>query len=334
MPFKAQEAQAPVPGPDKSPLVGDLLPVQGHVVMENPAPQLIDSKKEPAPPQGGEKQEKDQKDKNKSEVNLNEVVFVDKPQVKDNQDLLEQEAAPMAPGEVGSELPGQGMELAEAYLEPEIENMKTAEILDDNKPDLVEEIETTQELVERHTDTKGTYEQPIMKLEPVADEEIHSEVLLDTEKTLKEAFQNRGSEDVPENNDVMFGEPIMFLEPEIVEDPFVNQQIPSEMAAMEDEGPMLDALRQPMQPLEGYFPISEDFIGLEPETDQHVEKMGVQAAVEEKELSMPLFREPLLHRFDGGKPIRLDDNAEVLMRQTANAERDVLSNKNNICTCK
>lgn len=117
-------------------------------------------------------------------------------------------------------------------------------------------------------------------------------------------------------------------------DPFVNQQIPSEMAAMEDEGPMLDALRQPMQPLEGYFPISEDFIGLEPETDQHVEKMGVQAAVEEKELSMPLFREPLLHRFDGGKPIRLDDNAEVLMRQTANAERDVLSNKNNICTCK
>lgn len=242
LPFKPKDILVPVNVADQRPLVvGDLLPVQGqgHVVVENPAPQ-------PRP------------DSSQNEaVNEPPIMVVDNNEKVENS-VLKAEQNPAPGDKVNVGLNGDEMGEVEAYLEPNDEMVHTEEFQDNTQLGHVEEGEAIQDLERKYE----MFEQPIMKLEPLSNEEMQTDELLGT------LHMNSG----------VYEEPIMFLEPEIVGSPLLNEEILPN-AEMEDEGPMLDALGQPMQHLEEYYPNNEVVVRLDPETVMEEESERVRKSL-------------------------------------------------------
>lgn len=217
LPLEPEDKLVPVNEADQRPLVvGDLLPVQGHVVVENPAPQpRLDSNQEHKKSAPFPEEKISNVQDQKSQVN---AVFEEAPIVvdlkvdnneKEENSVAGAEQNPNPGDKVSFGLNGEEMELVEAYLESNDEMVHNAEL------DHMEEGEAIQDLESKYE----MFEQPIMKLEPLASEEMQTDELLHI-------------------NDGVYEEPIMFLEPEMVS----NEEISPNAVDMENEGPMFDPL--------------------------------------------------------------------------------------------
>ncbi|KAM7407208.1 hypothetical protein PAMA_003102 [Pampus argenteus] len=182
------------------------------------------------------------------------------------------------------------------------------------------------EVEERHIDMEGKSEmmgESIVEWGPLdEDNEFNKELsnaeLTEEEKSLRAAFQNRDpdTEPLPEeegsmgrSNDVLDGEPIMEIESETKEEPFLYQQVMTGSHVM-DEGPVLDMMGQPVRPLGDYFPNEEAMMGMElaKQRDSNylmMERAGSEFVKEEEYpvVGMPLFEEPAMEDsppLDGG----------------------------------
>ncbi|XP_068561082.1 myb-like protein X [Cebidichthys violaceus] len=228
---------------EQSPLLGDWVPVQGHVVVEDPAPQVRprfeEQKKELAPvpvdmkqsmvepeikvePQVREKQEGEVKTEIKkepdvkTEPDVKEDLEADvEPEVNLNPEVMAEVTADVEP---------------EVKMKPELNDDPELKVKSEVKvePDVQEqfqvqmnpeaEIETGREIEERHIDMEGKYEmvgEPIMELEPLNDDNTE---LSEVEKSLRAAFQNQPlpqeEEGLMRERDYALGEEqIMELEP-------------------------------------------------------------------------------------------------------------------------
>ncbi|XP_072300146.1 uncharacterized protein [Eucyclogobius newberryi] len=209
LPVEQKEAQAPLPAADQRPLVGDLLPVMGHVVVENPAPQPKLSKElQLSDPQLDKKEQME-----RPEVQMTE--FVEDPQVKTDSIGDNNEIATEKKDEL----------VEEVNLESEFTELEDNRGLWWNLEPMAETIETVeQDKDSEPNEAKYDFEQPIMELEPLINEEdLQRDELLHTDNGVYE-------------------EPAMFLEPDGNGDQFMNEQNAPLAVAMEEEGPMFDAL--------------------------------------------------------------------------------------------
>lgn len=282
--LEQKEAQVPPPKPLQHPLVGDLLPVQGHVVEENPAPQPEPGKELHLSALSPDKEEQTSLQV-QQDTSINEVD--EEPQVmpnvnEDNNEIKKVEtAAPWEEVSLDSAFTEQHIEGLQADQEPKAEISN--DIVEEEENEQIQELENysgiegkydfeqpvmeleplTDEETQRdavegegQSDMEGKYnfEQPIMKLEPLTDEEMQRDELLEVSDT-------KGVHE----------EPIMYAEPETAEGQFMNEMnLPDAGMAVEEEGPMLDAQGQPLQLTDEYFPHDEGFMKLEPlESEDH-----------------------------------------------------------------
>ncbi|XP_034742189.1 titin isoform X2 [Etheostoma cragini] len=235
-PFAPGVAQNPVlTKEDQSPLLGDFVPAQGHVVVEDPAPQFrLGSEKQleklapvsldmeqsmveseiKVKPQVGEKKEKTEA-KKETDVKV-EQELKPEPEVKVD---LEADVAPeenLNP-QVMAELKID--EKPKVEMEPELKDDPDFKVESEVKvePDVQEfqvqmnleaETKTGWEIEERHIDMEGKYEmvgKPIMELEPLDDDdddnmsvdELSNTELSKVEKSFRAAFQNQDLVDQP-----------------------------------------------------------------------------------------------------------------------------------------
>ncbi|KAJ0070399.1 hypothetical protein NL108_007767 [Boleophthalmus pectinirostris] len=218
LPFEKKEAQEPLPKANQRPLVGDHVPVQGHVVVENPAPQLPPSKVLQVSDSHPEKKGQDQNEYAEVQIESVEKPLIKTDLIGDNSETEpEKNDTPVEEVSLESGFSGSSdKESVRDSLEGEI--VETVVEQDEDKPN--------QELNE---EAKYDFEQPIMELEPMSDEEMQEDELLQ-----------------PYNMDNgVYEEPSMFLEPEDTGDQFMEEQNVPQAVAMEDEGPMLNALGEP-----------------------------------------------------------------------------------------
>ncbi|XP_040058391.2 uncharacterized protein LOC120834460 [Gasterosteus aculeatus] len=196
--------------PELSPMLGDLLPVQGHVVVEEPAPQVRpgseEKKEELSPKHSGEVLEIREKPQVGEEPGGEVSAEIKKePDVEAGPDVKEDLEAEVEP-EV--HLNPEVMVKVNADAEPEVEMALI---------DLEGKLETGQDLEERHIDMEGKYGmgEPIMELEPLEEDSMQ---FSQVENHLMAAFQNHNSVSLPLANrsDIDYEEPIMELEPEEV----------------------------------------------------------------------------------------------------------------------
>ncbi|XP_032385082.1 titin [Etheostoma spectabile] len=230
-PFAPGVAQNPVlTKEDQSPLLGDFVPVQGHVVVEDPAPQFRQGSEEqleklaPVPldmeqsmveleikvkPQVGEKKVKTEA-KKEPEIKV-EQELKPEPEVKVD---LEADVAPeenLNP-QVIAELKVD--EKPKVEMEPELKDDPDFKVESEVKvePEVQEEFQVQmnleaetkigREIEERHIDMEGKYKvvgEPIMELEPLDDDnddymsvdELSDTELSEVKKSFRAAFQNQ-----------------------------------------------------------------------------------------------------------------------------------------------
>ncbi|CAL1582067.1 unnamed protein product [Knipowitschia caucasica] len=422
LPLEKKETLA-APEADQRPLVGDLLPAQGHVVVEQPAPQpeLSKPQQQPAPPPDAKqqiievvevKQESNQDNEIQPEQsNQDETGLLGhfEPKADIIETLVEEEDQKQHE-ETPEEETG---EYEESVMKPEPisnEEMQNAESAENNfKDDEVYEEppvkEGDSEGLEQHQDEAGLvgyfepnadmvetlvedkeqkmneetpeeetdkYEESVMKLEPVINEEMqnaesagtnfmdngvysdapeqHQAEMGDLEThansvvTLVENENQKPKEETPEEETDEYEESVMKLEPisneemqnaesvgtnnDVYEEPEMHLEPESEgyqglkveeeeegaqAGAMEEEGPMLDALGQPLS-LDGEFMshgtnFMDNGVYEEPEMHLEPESEGYQA-VNEGYMPQALAMEeegPMLDAL--GQPLSMDEGS-------------------------
>ncbi|KAJ0005521.1 hypothetical protein NQD34_015415 [Periophthalmus magnuspinnatus] len=219
LPFEKKEAQAPLPEADQRPLVGDLLPVQGHVMVENPAPQPGLSKdlqvSDSHPDIKGQMPLSDQEEHVRSESTEGSLTKTDlsgdKKEIEREKNYAPIERANLKSGlNEFTENGGVGGD-----LEEKAEIIETVVKQNQNKPN--------QELHrESPKETKYNLEQPMMELEPLTDEEMQQDGLLHPSYMDNAVYEDTS----------------MFLESEGSGHQFMKRQNVPQAVAME-QGPML-----------------------------------------------------------------------------------------------
>lgn len=300
-PFVPDVAQNPVLiKEEQSPLLGDLVPLQGHVEVEDPAPQ-------------GRLGTKEQQEKMVPETDqtlllaqakkdsMMEVEAEVKPEVKmepmEKDSMVELEIKVKPEDKVDPELKAEqevNMERdvkvdpeakvdAEVHLNPEVMAELEVKVKSEVKvePDIqwepevkpifsneqevqeefqVQETESGVEVEERHIDMEGKSE---MMGEPVMEP-------LDDDNMFEEDLSNTELSEVEKSMRAAFQsrDPDAELLPEeeeimdTREEAFLDQQVMPDSAVM-DEGPALDIMGQEISPLEDYFPNKEAMMGPE-----------------------------------------------------------------------
>lgn len=236
--FPSQGEQDPVSGEkNQPPVAADWVPVQGHVVVEHPAPQVLPSpkeqKEEEAGPETKETPDGVQELKPEQEVKVEEEL---KPKQEPAPEApVAEEAAKLEPeaeselveepdfqveSEVKVEVEGQPVyELEEEEIDPHFSVQPDPKVLADvqmelepeEAPVLNEAPETfqAQGVEERHIDMEGK-PQPVMELEPLDEEDTPAEEVSDTEMSeeemaFREAFQEQktdaAAEPLPEEEE-------------------------------------------------------------------------------------------------------------------------------------
>ncbi|KAK9537806.1 hypothetical protein VZT92_005385 [Zoarces viviparus] len=363
MPFAPGVEQTPVltEREQSLPLLGDWVPVQGHVVVEDPAPQvrprLEEQKKELAPvpvdmkqsivepeikvkPQVREEQQGEVKTEIKKEPDVKA-----EPDVKEDLEAdVEQEVNlnPEVTAEVTADVEPEVEMKPELNDDPELKVKSEIKVEPDVQEQFEAQINLKAEIEERHIDMEGKYDmgEPIMELEPLEDDNTE---LSEVEKSLRAAFQNQDPVNQPlpeeegglmsERDNVSDEEPIMELEPED-EESFYHQQVMPEAAIME-EGPALDIMGQQMSSLREYFPNEEARMGMDYGTHQDyltdyvmMEEPGSEFIGEEKQSSMGLPE--MEDGPDGGVQIGVAPKREkrALMRQGVKNHEETRSSPN------
>lgn len=225
---------------DRRPLLGDRVPVQVHVEVEDPAPQPKLSSKE-------------QQDK-LTAVDMKQSQSTAELEVKGEQEVkTEQEVKEDPEGEVKTEVKEeeQPKEEQEVKAEPEPEAEKLAELKADPDseveleaevdPDIEMEVslDVGLEVEERNIDMEGRYDvvdEQVMEPEPLhVDDMTENPELAEEEQSMRMAFQNPEAELLPEGE---------------------------EGAAFFEEGPALDIMGQQMSLSENYFPNEDAKMGM------------------------------------------------------------------------
>ncbi|KAK2839963.1 hypothetical protein Q5P01_013703 [Channa striata] len=329
-PFPPPEGQSPVLAKEEQrPVVGDWVPLQGHVEVEHPGPQAKPREQQEQMAPGSLDMEK-LKGVVELEVKVKPGVKVEKelkaepevkPDVKVEQELkaepevkpdvkVEQElkAEPEVKPDVKVEQELKAEPVIEVETEPAEKPVFNGEQeVQEEFPVLMNpgsERDVGQEVQERHIDMERTYEMAgdtVMEPEPqnadILEEEVSDTRLSDMEKTLKAAFQNEGPGDeslMMEEGNTADEEPVINLEP------LLNDELIPETAPM-DEWPALDSMGDPILPFDEYYPNGNARMEREQQDVLAIE--GMEPGSEGSRMAdMSLFREKVLEdepMFDG-----------------------------------
>ncbi|CAG5865750.1 unnamed protein product [Menidia menidia] len=286
---------------NRGPLLGDVVPVMGHVVVENPAPQVMVSPKE----QGDRKAPVDKKQSQtvvrqevKAEVDVRAEQEVKRPDAKVQEQLKEElEAKPEAEAEVVAENKIKQETLADPELQPEQDFKVESEVKVEPDVQMMEEEDPETEadsdllVEERHIDMERKYEaigEAEMELEPLEedmyrDEDSHTESesapFQGQEAVLELLPEEQEEEDVEEDREIQrmrsqisAEDSILTLEPEMGEDPLPNELNDESL----EEGQDWDTAGQ--QSLsENSFPDEEGVIEMSPEYRNEYSMMEEEA---------------------------------------------------------
>ncbi|XP_075959294.1 uncharacterized protein LOC142962597 [Anarhichas minor] len=346
MPFAPGVEQTPVlTEREQSPLLGDWVPVQGHVVVEDPAPQvrprLEELKKELSPvpvdmkqsivepeikvkPQVREEQEGEVKTEIKKEPDVKA-----EPDVKEDLEVDVEQEVNLNP-EVTAEVTTPDVE-PEVEMKPELNDDPELKVKSEVKvePDVQEqfqvqtnlkaEIETGREIEERHIDMEGKYEmvgEPIMELEPLEDNNAE---LSEVEKSLRAAFQNHNpvNQPLPEEEEGLMSErdngldeePIMELEPLEDDNTELSEVEKSLRAAFQNQNPVNQPLPEEEEGL-----MSERDNGLDEEPIMELEPL------EDDNTELSEVEKSLRAAFQNQNPVNqpLPEEEEGLMSEMDN----------------
>ncbi|TKS66963.1 Galactose-specific lectin nattectin [Collichthys lucidus] len=298
--FVQDEAQnhPDLPQEEQSPLLGDLLPAQGHVVMEDPAPQgrlgsedqqekVAQVKKEPeVEPEPEVKVEPELEVKVEPEDEPEPEVKVEPEDEPEPEVKVEPEVEPEPQLEDVPNFMAVSEE-AEPEMNPEDEVVREVEEKFKVQMSLEPETETGQQLVERHVDMETTSHEvmvePIMELEPLDDEDNmlgNNVELSEKQRNFEEPIMELEAEtetgqqfverhiDMERTSHEVMVEPIMELEPLDDDDNMLGNDVPEKQRNFEE-------------------PIME----LEPETRQ--EEVIPEAAVMEEGPALDINGEPM-----------------------------------------
>ncbi|KAM6955214.1 uncharacterized protein PEZ65_001131 [Lycodopsis pacificus] len=310
MPFAPGVEQTPVlTEREQSPLLGDWVPVQGHVVVEDPAPQvrprLEEQKKELAPvpvdmkqsivepeikvkPQVREEQEGEVKTEIKKEPDVKA-----EPDVKEDLEAdVEQEVNlnPEVTAEVTADVEPEVEMKPELNDDPELKVKSEVKVEPDVQEQFQVQANLKAEIEERHIDMEGKYEmgEPIMELEPLEDDNTE---LSDVEKSLRAAFQNHGPVNQPlpeeeglmsERDNVLDEEPIMELEPLADDNTELSDVEKSLRAAFQNHSPVNQPLPEEEEGLmseRDNVLDEEPIMELEPLEDDNTELSDVEKSL-------------------------------------------------------
>ncbi|XP_010745550.3 uncharacterized protein si:ch211-160b11.4 [Larimichthys crocea] len=300
--FVQDEAQnhPDLPQEEQSPLLGDLLPAQGHVVVEDPAPQgrlgsedqqekVAQVKEEPeVKPESEVKKdpevEPDLEVKVEPEVKLEPEVKKDpevepdlevkvEPEVEPEPEVKEEpEVEPDLEVKVEPEVEPE----SEIKVEPEVEPEPQLEdvsnfmaVSEEAEPEMNPEDEAVREVEEKfkvqmslepETETGQQLVKRHVDMETIS-HEVMVEPIMELEP-LDDDDNMLGNDLELSEKQRNFEEPIMELEPETRQEEVIPE------AAVMEEGPALDINGQPMPPLEEYFPNEEARMELSSIMDQ------------------------------------------------------------------
>ncbi|XP_017265639.1 FK506-binding protein 5 [Kryptolebias marmoratus] len=308
---------------NQSPLLGDLVPVQGHVVVENPAPQIgLGRKGTPV-----EMKLKESVDEEKPEVKAEPGAKLE-PEVKveKTEPEVEEELQAQPEFKVASEVKEEESNMVEEEvkaeaeeLEPDFKVESEVKVEPEEEPEELPDVPADMMTEERLLEAEEGHEpmnEPVMELEPLEEddeeEETHKELsdedmslrredyvaeLLPEEDEEEEEDKVEEEEEVlRKRNSVLDEQPFMELEPEMTDEAAPNQAVMSGGAELDEE----PSLEQQMMPLSENNPLDEEaqmemFVGEE----QFPDPLGEEPAEEDEGLQLDARQQALMGEANG-----------------------------------